>query len=271
MKKFLKNNIKIIIAFILGMLISGVSVYATTFAGSNISHKKSDGTTTTVTDALNDLYSIYYYGNATSANILSGKTAFASKSKLTGTMPNRGNLTDAILKGSSFPAGYYSGWNFTRLQYANATSVGWYDINGTQYGHVHFPEGYYFANGTDWAPEIRLTKDQIESLAKDSGIADEYFNKGQNEASGGSIILKELVNGPTQFYQGTYSLTVNSGPYGSFFITSKSGEGNYGGITNVTNVDGYDYAAPNTECVITWGDYYNGGDNNTRITQITIG
>lgn len=71
------------------------------------------------------------------------------------------------------------------------------------------------------------------------------------------------------YISGTQSLTVNSGPSGSFFITSKSGEGNYGSISNVSSVNGYDYAAPNTECVITWGNYYNTGDNNTLIIQIT--
>lgn len=49
--------------------------------------------------------------NATASEILSGKTAYVNKVKVTGNMPNNGsnNVTVTGLSGASIPAGYYDG------------------------------------------------------------------------------------------------------------------------------------------------------------------
>ena len=49
--------------------------------------------------------------NATAGEILTGKTAYVNKNKVTGTMANRGsnNITVTGTSGASIPAGYYDG------------------------------------------------------------------------------------------------------------------------------------------------------------------
>lgn len=49
--------------------------------------------------------------NATASEILSGKTAYVNKVRVTGNMPNNGsnNVTVTGLSGASIPAGYYDG------------------------------------------------------------------------------------------------------------------------------------------------------------------
>ena len=49
--------------------------------------------------------------NAVAAEILSGKTAYVNKVKVTGNMPNNGaaNVTVTGMSGTSIPAGYYDG------------------------------------------------------------------------------------------------------------------------------------------------------------------
>ncbi len=59
MKNIIKTNFKVILAFILGGLIfGGIGIYAASlsFASGDVDHIKSDGTTTTVEEALNELY-----------------------------------------------------------------------------------------------------------------------------------------------------------------------------------------------------------------------
>ena len=59
MKKVIKSNIKFIIGVITGaILFGGIGIYAATltFASGDVAHTNSDGTTTTVQAAINDLY-----------------------------------------------------------------------------------------------------------------------------------------------------------------------------------------------------------------------
>lgn len=114
MIKVIKNNSKVIIAFVLGMLISGISVSAVTlsFASGDVEHTKSDGTKTNVSAALNDLYSKASAGNAIASNILSGKTALSGGTLLTGTMANQGAKIASLNTGTTsytIPAGYHNG------------------------------------------------------------------------------------------------------------------------------------------------------------------
>ena len=57
-KKIIKNNIKVLVAFILGVLVSGIGVYAVTVASSSVSYSNatSGSTSTTVKEALDELY-----------------------------------------------------------------------------------------------------------------------------------------------------------------------------------------------------------------------
>lgn len=61
MKKIIRTNFKVILAFILGGLIfSGIGIYAASlsFASGDVDHTKSDGTKTNVKAALNELYDL---------------------------------------------------------------------------------------------------------------------------------------------------------------------------------------------------------------------
>ncbi len=95
MQKFIKNNLKVFAAFILGIVVSGISVYASgiSFASGDVVHVKANGTTTTVEAAINELYSIHTSGNAITGDILTGKTAFSSGQLLTGTMNDYSSST----------------------------------------------------------------------------------------------------------------------------------------------------------------------------------
>ena len=92
MKNFIKNNF---IGFILGIIVSTGVTYAATvsFNSGDVSHTKSNGTTTTVQAALNDLYTIHNGGDAENGDILSGKKAYSEGSLKTGSMSNYGTST----------------------------------------------------------------------------------------------------------------------------------------------------------------------------------
>ena len=67
-------------------------------------------------------------GTATAAQILSGKTAWVNGNKITGTMPNRGNLNWKPSNGTTYtvPAGYYSGGTLdSRDAYNNGYNAGY--------------------------------------------------------------------------------------------------------------------------------------------------
>lgn len=64
-------------------------------------------------------------GNASASEILSGKTAFVNKAKLTGTMANNGsnNVTVSSKSGTSIPAGYYDGSGKAVLDSTSLTNL----------------------------------------------------------------------------------------------------------------------------------------------------
>ena len=119
MKKIIKNNIKVIIAFILGMLMSGITVYGVTlnFASADVEHTKSDGSKTTVSAAINDLY---------------GKSI--TPTKVTG---NAYTGTSGYLNGNS------SLTASTQLTLVNYKSGGQYRFNLGSKEQVTLPSGFY--------------------------------------------------------------------------------------------------------------------------------
>ena len=94
MKKLLKNRIFIVVITMI-ICISG-TLYATNlYKASEVVYSSSDGTTTDVNTALNNLYSDYNSlkkkGNATANQILNGKTAIVNGNEITGKMNNLSN------------------------------------------------------------------------------------------------------------------------------------------------------------------------------------
>lgn len=87
---------------------------------------------------------------ATAAHILSGQTAWVNGSRVTGSLPNRGQ-------------GQFGGWG-----------------EGSDYYAVNkLPEGAYFKSGADWAPEARVEKDKVRSGL---GISSDKIKAGQQIA-----------------------------------------------------------------------------------------
>lgn len=63
--------------------------------------------------------------NAAAGEILSGKTAYVSGNKITGTMPNNGgnNVTISAKAGATIPAGYYDGSGKAVLDSTSSTNL----------------------------------------------------------------------------------------------------------------------------------------------------
>lgn len=82
-------------------------------------------------------------GTATAAQILTGKTAWVNKAKVTGTMANRGGIVKTLAVGGSYtvPAGYHDG---TGVVTNGVTSKGTLVLTAAQTGtKVDIVDGYY--------------------------------------------------------------------------------------------------------------------------------
>lgn len=185
MKTIIKNNIKIIIAFILGMFISGVTVSAVTlsFASGDVEHTKSDGTKTNVKAAINDLYSKATSGDATSDQLLSGKKALSKGTLLTGTMTNY----------SSSTAQSCTTANTSNKLYVKPANAGYYTANSSFNTNINYNPNKTVAaststaaataNGNTTSTTINLDKDKKVTIPAG------YYSSAttvQNVAKGGS-------------------------------------------------------------------------------------
>lgn len=152
------------------------------------------------------------FGNAAAGDVISGKTFTSQNGKaLTGSFKHTTTKTPSgsELNTSALNLGeqhnyryvntavcYNAGVNAVKdggVQYANATSAGYYDGGeGNRYGHVHMAEGYYKSAGASWAPEIRLTKAQINDMSSGCGINSENYNNGYS--AGASAKESEWLN-----------------------------------------------------------------------------
>lgn len=115
LKKFLKNNLKLFIGFVLGSLLSGFTVYASTiyYNGENVGYDNTTSgmTADNVQDALDELYSLRT-GTATAGKVLAGYTfSNVNGIGLTGTMTNNGAVSETVGIGDSYtiPKGYHNG------------------------------------------------------------------------------------------------------------------------------------------------------------------
>ena len=98
------------------LLIGMVGVNAATSVPSNgVLYSNSNSSVTTVEGALNELYTNYNNllskGDATAANILTGKKVLVKGKEVTGTMANNGSVSKALAAGGSYtiPKGYHDG------------------------------------------------------------------------------------------------------------------------------------------------------------------
>ena len=98
------------------LLIGMVGVNAATSVPSNgVLYSNSNSSVTTVEGALNELYTNYNNllskGDASAANILTGKKVLVKGKEVTGTMANNGSVSKALAAGGSYtiPKGYHDG------------------------------------------------------------------------------------------------------------------------------------------------------------------
>ena len=130
---FMKKHILAIVigAVIGGLIIGSITTAAAyyTFTGTNVYYNNSNsgGSSSSVSGALDDLYSKISYGNATTSQIVSGRTALINGKKVTGSMNNNGAVSRSLSPGQTYyiPEGYHNGSG-----YVTATSLsGGYTID----------------------------------------------------------------------------------------------------------------------------------------------
>ena len=96
--------------------------------------------------------------NATASNILVDKTAYVNGAKITGTMPNKGTVTQSLSANGSLtlPKGYYDS---IKVKQSVTTKGGITDAvsHGTSgnYIYTRIPQGAYFTNASTGYPEIK--------------------------------------------------------------------------------------------------------------------
>lgn len=107
---------KYVIVGTMMLLIGMVGVNAATSVPSNgVLYSNSNSSVTTVEGALNELYTNYNNllskGDASAANILTGKKVLVKGKEVTGTMVNNGSVSKALAAGGSYtiPKGYHDG------------------------------------------------------------------------------------------------------------------------------------------------------------------
>lgn len=149
--------------------------------------------------------------NASSGDILSGKTAWVNGSQLTGSMPNRGAVSQALAAGGSYtiPAGYHNGSGKVAANslasqtsatasagnvvspytgYSNGSKISGNIVNRgqAQYGKDccvssgnlyirYLPTGAYYSGGASWAPEARIGTSTLMNML---GIKPENLKSG---------------------------------------------------------------------------------------------
>ena len=133
---------QVIISFILGAIIFGGvgTILAYKLGANQVGYTPNDQTwnVSEVNTALDDLYDMATYGNATSSDIRSGKTALVNGNQITGnlTVPNYTTKTGTqnVAGGSSysFPNGYYNMSNYK-------VSCGSCGVDSSQYDYITVP------------------------------------------------------------------------------------------------------------------------------------
>ena len=199
-------------------------------AGSSVTANSTVDEMTVARNSIKTLEQATADANATAGNILVDKTAYVNGAKITGTMPNKGTVTQSLSANGSLtlPSGYYDSIKITqnipnRGEYQMAGGIG----SGDDYIALNkIPYGYYPQSSNGWAPEIRAKKTDI---AKTFGITADKIVKGNNilgvagTATVGSLGGKNYKSGtttgfktydtdtgsPNHYPMATYSIKIN--------------------------------------------------------------
>ena len=166
---------------------------------------------------------------ATAEDVLSGKTFYSGNKTLkTGTMPNRGTA-----------------------QWAGHIAQGFTDEN-EYIAFRNIPEGAYFANGTDYGPEIRANKsDVIDFLGGTKDAESKTITP-----SGSSQTYTFTTSG--KYCTGNMTVTVPAAGCYSMRVIN----GNCDGNTHIVNLDLTDGAGTYSICIV-HTSFYGGSDGTT--------
>ena len=124
-------------------------------------------------------------GTAVAANVLAGVTfTSANGVNLTGTLVNRG-----------------------QYQYANGVGNGFSVPEDAESEYIalnKIPEGAYFANGANWAPEVRIRRKVLEDFIGWDQHYEDGYNAGYSAGSSGSRLVDLPIGVTIQFRDGSH-------------------------------------------------------------------
>lgn len=184
---------------------------------SAVAVKKPNGSAVTNFKA-NGVYSLVYYNgnfilasssgedvNFVASDLLVGKTANDSNGeKITGTMPNHGNITQALLLNGniSLPSGYYNSIKVNQNVVTRGPITSGHSVfkNGDIL-YCRIPQGAYFTNANSGSPEISYNQSVFTNVL---GITPDKIVSG-NTIGGVAGTVQPPIQGGTGMYKMTGS------------------------------------------------------------------
>lgn len=225
-----KYIIGVITGFILGI---GFSVFAgTLLTASDVSYTSEGTEIKTAKDALDELFSKIKSGNATSTQILNGKTAITNIGKITGTMPNQGSWINVPTEKGKImiPEGYHDGTGYVDLN--NISSKSNYTGNGLLFAGADY-------TNRSGSQTIKLSKGEHYAIIITS-VGRTTFLDSYNNVTFTSVNNNHTVNEVLPFTFSTGSGTTHPEGLGykiyeinnpieqEITINWSGGDGNYG-------------------------------------------
>jgi len=230
-----KNSI---FTFMLGMIVASVGVYGTNVYQSNtIEYSPTDSSwsVSNVSDAINSLYSMKQeldnlkgIGDATAAQILSGKNAVVKGSTIIGTMTDRGAWTNTPTGSGkvTIPAGYHNGSGYvnTATSYTNGYNAG---VSATKVGNATAAQvlaGKTFTNSSGAGLTGTMTNrgawtNTPTTKGKVTIPAGYHNGNGYVDTSAVSIGSASIVHTNSNLEDGTLSGSYVTGSSGIYLIT----------------------------------------------------
>ena len=221
MKKLMKNNYKFIFGLIFGVIISCVTMYTvhavSSFSSTDIEHKLLNNSTTTVKQALDDLYTLHSLGTADASHLLAGKTAISGGSFISGLMTDYSNSTAiACTKANTSNKLYIKPNNNGYYTTASSFDTGIsYNPSKTYGSYTATGETESTTSGTTTSNDIKLGKNSKITIPAGYYANDIVVKNDVKGSSGTATLLGTSTGGVTISNATQYSLilVIVSGMY----------------------------------------------------------